>query len=162
MPQKIGRKATVEAKFPLQANKLDEVMTYLRKVQLVASQEELAGYFGVKGKTISNWVTGRVAISIAEKKVFAYDFHIPIPWWDDPSTPLEEVMAREVNPSAPDILGAIERNRQLLDDILTIGRTLMQAEQYPERAPSPLVQQSFLRALRRYGQAAAPHHAHVS
>ncbi len=92
--QKTGRKAKGEAKFPLQAKKLDELIRYLIAQRIISSQGDLAANFGVNVQTVSNWVIGKTEIGIREKKVFEHDFDVPLAWFEDPDMRLEDAIGK--------------------------------------------------------------------
>lgn len=47
------------------------------------SVHDVAEYFGVSRNTISNWINGRVAPSVANQRLWAFRFGVPLEWLRD-------------------------------------------------------------------------------
>lgn len=96
-----GRPQTTPPKYPLQQEKMAELTAHLKKEGVIRSQEELAHYFGVDDQTISNWATGKSALGLRDKKVFAHDFDVPLNWWNHPGVPIAKVIGKGLGQDEP-------------------------------------------------------------
>lgn len=93
--KKQGRPTTREAKYPVQAKKMEMAVTYLLNSGRIQTREALAKELGIDPKSLTNWTTGQIEISNLVKFTFSHLFQIQEEYWDAPEdAPVESYIGK--------------------------------------------------------------------
>ncbi len=121
-----GRPQENEPKFPLQKKKMDEALSFLKRLAWTSGRLSRE-VFGVNEKTFSSWATGQVRLSLMAKKAFHHDLGIKPEYWTNENLEIENAIDHtpersQIAPSIlPDLMRRLDKVAGEINDIRQIA-----------------------------------------